>query len=558
MTTFFRAAWRYTRPYFLSRSGGVALALLATAIGFQLAVVAAEVARNQWRNDFFQSLQDRNWDEFVRQFWVYVVIAAGLIVSTVYQRYFVQSLTIRWRGWLTQHFVGRWLRGPTHYQMRLLAATADNPDQRIAEDTRKFAEHALSLFVGLIGAIVTLFSFVTVLWLISPPVTVTVIGEDRVIPGLLVWCALGYSIVGTYLAHLIGRILIPLRFQQDHREGDFRFGLVRIRDNAEEIATLKGEPVEREELATRFDRVVHNWYALIGREKRLGFFAEAYKHASLYFPYLVLAPLYFAGTLQFGLLMQAGSAFAIVRTSLSYFITAYQELAEWIAVTQRLSGLDRELDSVERLQGLSFAQASEGTRLDAAEVKVWDPSHARMLGTLEHLSLAPGDSHTLRSESGSGKTSIVRTLAGIWPFADGRISLGSAPMALPQRSYLPLGSLKKAVTYPLPAHTIDDGAVQAALHAVGLGRLADHLDDTKVADTLSGGERQRVGFARILIARPSLVILDEPTSALDVEAHSELLATLRSRLPECAIFRTSATSGNAVLQDRRRYAFAPP
>ncbi|MDH4981192.1 ABC transporter ATP-binding protein/permease [Hyphomicrobium sp. D-2] len=542
MKIFLRSVWGYTKPYFFSRAGLLPSLLLVVAITFQLIVVAAEVARNQWRNDFFESLQKRDWDEFVHQFWVYLVIAAVLIVGTVYQTYFIKSLSVRWRRWLTEHFVNRWLDDASHYRMKLLPVRGDNPDQRIADDTRKFAENALSLCVGLIGAVVTLASFITVLWLISPPVSVSFMGEQRVVPGLLVWCALIYSAIGTWVAHLIGRYLIPLNYQHDRLEGDFRFDLVRVRDSGEQIATLHGEQVEKDILAGRFARVVDNWFALIRREKLLGFFSEGFKHASLYFPYLVLAPFYFAETLQFGQLMQAGSAFSIVRVSLSYFVTAYQQLAEWVAVTQRLDGLDADLSAAQKLGTLPPFErepAADMPGLSAENLVAWNVDRDRELGTLPSLHMVPGEMHTLRSRSGSGKTSIVRALASLWPFTSGRLEISGRKLVLPQNAYMPPGTLKRALVYPLGEQEVDDTTAIAALAAVGLSSLADHLQDESVIARLSGGERQRIAFARALIFKPDVLVMDEPTSWLDQRAHDELFDVLKLHLPRAIVLSTS-------------------
>lgn len=540
MKTFLRSAWRYTKPYFFSRAHLLPLALLAVAIACQLIVVGAEVARNQWRNDFFEALQKRDWDAFVQQFWVYIAIAAVLIVATINQNYFIKSLSIRWRRWLTEHFTDRWLAGANHYLMTLLPTRGDNPDQRIADDTRKFAEHALTLFVGLIGAVVTLLSFIAVLWLISPPISVPVMGRQYVIPGILVWCALLYSAVGTWLTHLIGRYLIPLNYQHDRLEGDFRFDLVRVRDSGEQIATLGGEDVEKSILAGRFARIVDNWFALIRRERTLGFFSEGFKHVSLYFPYLVLAPMYFSGTLQFGLLMQAGSAFATVRSSFSYFVTAYQKLAEWIAVTQRLDGLDTDLGAAQQLAPLPACHADAGiAKIDAENLVAWNGNRDRKLGTLRALQMTSSQMNKLSAPSGSGKTSIVRALAGLWPFTSGRLEIDGRRLVLPQNAYMPPGSLKRALAYPLAERDVDDATANDALKAVGLGSLVSDLHSEGVTQRLSGGERQRIAFARALIYKPDVLIMDEPASWLDRHAHDELFAVLKQRLPGAIVLSTS-------------------
>ena len=549
MRAFARAAWGYTRPYFGSAGFGPVLLLFAV-VACQLGLVAAEVARNHWRNDFFQSLQDKDWAEFVRQFWVYLAIAAALILTSVYQQYFTQWLTMRWREWLTSRFLDRWLSRGAHYKMRFVEGASDNPDQRIAEDTEKFAASALSISVGLLGAIVTLFSFVAILWSISATVGITMGGETYVIPGLLVWAALLYSLAGTVLAHVIGRALIALNYERDKVEGSFRFGLARVRNNSEEIALLRGDEAERRELDGRFRDVLGNWFALIRRQKLLGFFADGFKHVSLYFPYLVLAPFYFSGEMQLGVLMQAGSAFATVRTSLSFFVTAYRELTEWVAVTRRLEGLDQTLDCARVLRKATaeMSRGSDGPVVSVRQLRVTDPTRTRVVGSLDELDLDRGGTASLRAKSGSGKTSVVRALAGLSPFANGdvRFAEGAKLIALPQRSYMPVGSLKEAIVYPLPAAEVADDIVAAALADVGLGRLVDRLHDRQVVDNLSGGERQRVSVARVLLSDADVVLLDEPTSALEADAHRRLIEAIRKRLPDAAVITTATSHSDEI------------
>ncbi|CFX24773.1 ABC transporter domain protein [Candidatus Filomicrobium marinum] len=537
-----RAGLRYASSYFLETWKLVPLILLAAVIACQLGVVAAQVAMNYWRNDFFQSLQDKNWTEFVRQFWVYILIAAALITATVYQKYFAQWLTIHWRDWLTQRFLDLWLANANFYRARLKPKSEDNPDQRIAEDTYKFVSHVISISVGLVGATVTLGSFVTILWIISQSVPVTLFGEERVIPGLLVWILVLYSAAGTLLAHMIGRRLIPLNFEQDRREGDFRFGLMRVRDNAEEIALLNGGAPERGELNSRFKMLAENWYALMARQKMLNFFTEAYKHSSLYIPYLLLAPLYFSGGIQFGAFMQAGSAFAQVRGALSFFVTAYEELSELIAVTQRLSRLENDLGTAQEIEPCIPSENREGDvpRLHIAQLRVLDPTERDTLGQLESLNLARGEEFKIAGPSGSGKTSLVKGIAGIWPYARGDVASNlERTLVLPQRAYMPLGTLKDAVSYPMTRDEVDDDIAQAALRDVGLAALVDNLHDKTIVERLSGGELQRLSVARALLYKPDLLILDEATSALEWTAQCQLGNLVRERLPDTIIIETS-------------------
>ena len=330
--------WRLAVPYFRSEDRMAGRLLLGAVVGIELTIVAITVLINQWNNRFYNALQDRNWDAFVSELMIFCGLAAAFIVLAVYQLYLNQWLQIRWRRWMTKHYLGDWLDGANHYRMQLLGDAADNPDQRLTEDIQMFVERTLNIGIGLLSAVVTLGSFVVILWGLSAAAPLYVFGSDWTFPGYLVWAALIYAVIGTALTHLIGWPLIQLNFNQQRFEADFRFNLVRVRENAEQIALLNGEPAETGRLLTRFGRVVDNFMLIMSRTKRLTFFTAAYQQISTVFPYVVVSPAYFAGTMQLGGLMQTASAFNSVQTSLSFFITVYRQLAEWRAVIQRLSG----------------------------------------------------------------------------------------------------------------------------------------------------------------------------------------------------------------------------
>ena len=332
--------WRLSVPYFRSEDRLAGCILLAAVIAIELSLVAAQVILNQWYNRFYNTLQDRNWDAFVSAILFFCVLASIYTVLVVYQTYLNQWLQIRWRRWMTQNYLSQWLNAANHYRMQLLGDAADNPDQRIADDLQMFVQYTLTITIGLLNSVVTLCSFIVILWTLSAHAPLHLFGSSFDIPGYLVWAALIYAVFGTVLTHLIGWRLIPLNFMQQRFEADFRFNLVRTRENSEQIAALDGEAAERESHLGRFRRVVDNWLALMQRQKQLMFFTQSYSQASVIFPYIVVSPAYFAGAMQLGGLMQTASAFNSVQNALSYFITAYRQIAEWRAIIARLSGFE--------------------------------------------------------------------------------------------------------------------------------------------------------------------------------------------------------------------------
>ncbi|MFT4119817.1 ABC transporter ATP-binding protein/permease [Bradyrhizobium sp.] len=529
---------RIATPYFRSDERWAAIGLSVCIVAAQLALVGAAVAENYWRNAFFQTLQDKDWNGFLTQFGVFSVIGIVFVLATVYQRYLIQWLTIRWRRWLTTRYVGEWLDGPVHYRAALAGGPVDNPDQRIADDIRQFIDGVIALTVGLIGAVARVFSFVAVLWTLSNLVPLRIFGGSYVIPGYLVWAALIYAGLGTIVTHLIGRHLIAIDFERERREADFRFALVRVRENSEAVAMMRGEASERGDLLGRFSDIARNWYRLMRWEQFVSLFAESYKYYSRYFPYFALSPLFFGGPMQLGAFMQAGSAFNSVHQAFSYFIGSYVRIAELAATVQRLSQFERAMAAAASKGDAASASIDKALEVDDIEVR--DPS-GRKIVSLAHLGLASGESALLIGRSGIGKTSLLRAMGGIWPYVTGKVARPAERiMALPQRPYVPLGSLRRAVSYPAPIGAFDDERLREALGAVGLGYLAACLDDVEAWDRrLSEGEKQRLSMARVLLARPDLILLDEATSGLEQAAERDLHRELRNRLPHAAILAAS-------------------
>jgi vitamin B12/bleomycin/antimicrobial peptide transport system ATP-binding/permease protein len=532
--------WRIASPYFRSEDKWAGRGLLASVIVIELAVVFLNVLFNRWNNVFYNALQERNQPVFTYQIGYFCVLATFWIGLKVYQLYLNQWLQIRWRRWMTARYLGDWLHDANHYRMQLLGDAADNPDQRIADDTQRFVEQTLSLGIGLLSAVVTLASFIAILWGLSNEAPLHLFGRDIALPGYLVWGALAYALVGTLLTYFIGRPLVGLNFDQQRYEADFRFNLVRTRENAEQIALLRGEPVERMRLLSRFGLVVGNWFGIMSRTKKLTGFTAAYSQAAVIFPYVLIAPAYFAEKIQLGGMMQTASAFSSVQDSLSFFITSYRTLAEWQSVVARLSGFETAIENSARLttsENIIHVTSDNDKAIDFSKLEVNLPD-GKPLVSSDRFSLHGNERALLTGPSGAGKSTLFRAIAGIWPFGSGSIAVPAegALMMLPQRPYFPVGSLKAAIVYPAEAAAFDGDRVKEVLAQVGLPNLAARLEEEAHWNRmLSLGEQQRLGLARALLHAPKYLFLDEATASLDEPSEAALYKLLAEKLPDTTI-----------------------
>jgi len=564
LANFRNSAREFTRisaPYFRSEDRWAGRVLLVTVIGLQLFQVWLNVRFNAWYKTFYDALQNKDWDTFIWQLGVFSVLAAFFIVSAVYQLYLQQWLQIRWRRWLTNRYLGRWLGDGIHYRMRLKGDSADNPDQRIADDIKQFINSTLDIGIALLGSIVTLISFVVILWNLSASTPLMIGSQSFNIPGYLVWAALIYAIIGTWVTHLVGKPLIKLNFDQQRYEADFRFSLVRLRENAEEVTLLAGEPAEKERLLDRFGRVVSNWYGIMQRTKRLTFLTAGYSQVAIIFPFIVVSPLYFAGSMMLGGLMQIASAFGQVQGALSFFVKAYSDIADWKAVLNRLAGFDASMDWAKGLDTDSprVVHVSDGGAAMLADDLTVSLPNGQAIVRAIGLKIGPAERVLVTGPSGSGKTSLLRALGGVWPFGVGTVRLpqGVKLLVLPQRPYLPLGTLRGALVYPGPNDAFTPTEINDVLRATGLDALQGSLDETAYwADRLSVGEQQRLSIARALLQKPDWLFLDEATAALDEPAEAMLYRLLLERLPDAAIVSIGHRS-SLVMFHKRFLALRP-
>lgn len=529
--SFLRDAWHLAWPYWRSEEKWSATGRLAAVVALNLFSVWLSVRLNTWNRDFYNALQQYNWSEFWFQFLIFCVIAVAWIIVAVYQLYLRQGLHIKWRRWLTHRYLDVWLDHQAYYRMQIDPSTTDNPDQRIQEDLDRYTSYALSLSLGLLNSLVTLVSFLFILWTLSGVLSIPLPGGGQFdVPGYMVYVAFLYAAGGTWLTYRIGYPLVRLMFDQQRLEADFRFSMARLRENAESVAFYGGESREHGNFLTRFGRVVDNWWDIIRRRKKLTWFTTGYAQVAIVFPYVVAAPRFFSKQIELGGLMQIASAFGQVQDSLSFIVSSYTDIAEFQAVVQRLAGFRSRMDAIaagrEAEQPIAISRGGAGVEVKGLTLDL--PSGQPLRQDIA-LAARPDRSLLVTGPSGTGKSTLLRAIAGLWPFGRGDIRVGGGrALFLPQRPYLPLGTLADALAYPAAAAEGSRAEMIAALQAVGLGHLAEHLDEeANWAQRLSIGEQQRIGFARVLLARPEIVFLDEATSALDEAAEADLYLMLR-------------------------------
>ncbi len=578
-----RTAWALTRPYFASRRAYKSWLLVGAVVLFHVAGVSCEVLMSEWNRRFFNAAQEKNLEHFTRELMIFPVVLAGIIASSALGGFFGQLLRLKWRAWLTRQCLGLWMKDHAFYRIRWSSLPLDNPDQRISDGVTAFVDGTVSLATELLSSVLTLGSFATILWRLSGNGAIQIPWLGLVhIPGLLVWGALLYAGLGTIGIHRVGKPLVPLHFQHERREGDFRFALVNVRENSENVALYGGEKVERSALERRFHALLENAWNIIKRKLGLQIATSTYTNAGQIIPWLLAGQRYFAGALKFGDVTQAVSSFGHVRHALSMIVNNYVALASWRATVNRLAGFAlaaHETRSIAPSKAPDLPPPSqEGVRLTlVAGMSVMPPAISgasivrveggSMLRVTDLATLSPkgldigsptsfevdrGERVLLTGPTGSGKTTLLRALSGIWPFGSGTIELPKVrALFFSERTYLPLGSLRDAVCYPNPASDVAPDKVARALAQVGLARLAPSLDETADwSHDLCLGEQQRIAFARALLIRPGLLVLDEATSALDEPTEATLYGLIASELPEAVVLSAGHKSSLVSLHTR--------
>ncbi|MGO9017625.1 MAG: ABC transporter ATP-binding protein/permease [Syntrophobacteraceae bacterium] len=538
-TEFLKQFASLASPYWKSEDKWKATALLAVIVAMNLGMVYVQVLVNLWIKDFYNLLQSLDKTRFMAELLRFCILAAAYISQSVYMLYLSQMLQIRWRRWLTEEYLKDWLSRQAYYRMQFAQPQTDNPDQRISEDINSFIEVTLNLGTTLLSSVATLVSFLAILWQLSGTLSIPLGSLGTLyLPGYMVWAALIYSILGTWLTMRIGNPLILLNFNQQRFEADFRFSMMRIRENSESVALYRGERQERVHLRDRFRFVLENFWGIMRRQKRLSWLTNTYNQAAVVFPVLMAAPRFFAGQMHLGGLMQTVGAFAAVQGALSYLINSYTTIARWHAIIDRLVGFSRSLEELKTsklLEGVNRIHIPDNA-IRTESLSVFLPNGKALVDNLE-LDIEPGARLIVTGPSGCGKSTLMRALAGIWPFCKGTIFLPerSSIMFLPQKPYIPLGTLREGLCYPYPEGYGEED-LKEALFLCGLQGLIDAVDKTEDwSHALSLGEQQRLAFSRLILHKPDYIFLDEATASLDEDSEAALYGLLRRKLPHSAV-----------------------
>ena len=552
---FARNLWRLTRIYWVSpaaRKGGV---LLALAVALELSTVYGNVLLAGVQRRVFDAVQDKQMSAFLAAMGSFFGIVLVFVLVSAYRIYVRQWLEMHWRQSVTAHYLERWIGPQAYCQRELHLGEADNPDQRIAEDIRNYVASTLGLALSLLAAVATLYSFTGLLWNLSADWPLQFRGTPVRIPGLMMWIAVIYAFLAMGLTHLVGRPLVPINFNRMRVEADFRYGLVRFRDNVEAVALARGATFEQRGALGRFQYVIQNWWQLISAQRNLNLFTTMIGQANAVVPILIAAPAYFAGWLTLGSVAQTRVAYMQVSGALAWFVYAYQEIAQWRASVERLSTFADVVDAAQadltRAEGIQV-ESIEGTTLRLTNLCLTLPD-GRVLLEPANATVSAGERVAVLGPAGAGMTTLFRAIAGIWPFGTGRIEMPALARSLflPQRPYLPIGTLRDVVSYPAPADKFPDEKIREVLRLVELSRLEIHLDDTaQWEQQLSADEQQRLTIARLLLHEPDWIFLDDATAALDEAMEKQVYEILATRLPAATVM--SMTHRPAVAQYHAR------
>lgn len=550
--------WSLIKPYWVSDEKWIAWGLLALVVAINMTMVAVNAWFNTWQRVFFDSIQQYNYPVFKHSLLQFTAIAMAMILLGSYRTYFRQMLEFRWRQWLTTQYMHAWLSGRAYYRIER-DKLADNPDQRVSVDLQELASTTLALSLDFLSTSVTLLWFSHVLWQLAGPLSFTVFGTDVTIPGYMVWTALLYAVIGSYITHRVNHPLVSINYQQQRVEADFRFSLIRLRENADQIALYEGERTEEKALQGVFGHIRDNWRMIMRYTRRLNIVVVSYSQLAIVFPFIAAAPKYFAKAVSYGGYQQTIGAFGTVSNAFSWFISSYSTLAAWRAVTNRLKEFRRIMAQPQLLESTSRATEHGGIHMRMADTTVLRVQALRLLrpdgtplSTIGSFVIAPGSRVLVRGASGSGKSTLLRSLAGLWPFGSGTIEMpvNARVMFVPQKSYVPIGTLKGALCYPATADAFTAADCADVLRACRLGERVDQLN---VSDhwerVLSPGEQQRLAIARVLLQKPDFLFLDEATSALDLDTEAALYHVLTQRLAHAAIVSVAHRESVQAMHD---------
>jgi len=550
--SFLGKLWALSAPYFLSVEAPIAIALLAAVLAIVLGIVFVNYLLNGFYGEFQNMLQARDLtptpvtffgvhlftlNKFLYLIGYFTIIAIPAVALSVYSTYLQQMLQIRWRRWMTERFLGLWLENRAYYRLQIYDTGTENPEQRIEDDINAFTDTTLDIIVGIVRQTVTLFTFVGLLWVLSEPLAVNILGSQFSIPGMMVWIALLYAGLGTYISYRIGRRLVPINYEQQKLRASFRFEMSRLKENAEAVALYRGEVDEQRGLLDRFELIWTNWWKMMRAQKRLGWFTQFYGQAGGIFPMMVIAPAYFAKLIDFGAIARILDSFNQVSNALTWFMDSFLVLAEWKATVNRLIGFIEAVEHVKAQQPDITRTAQQPDRLEIQDLALALPDEQTLVEGLS-AKIEAGDRVLISGDSGSGKTTLFRALAGLWPFGKGHIQTPTEDrtLFLPQRPYLPNGTLRHAIRYPGGNSSIGDDAVCEVLDAVNLSRLKERLDEqANWSMKLSIGEQQRLAIARALLLKPDWLYLDEATSALDRKNEQRMYQLISERLPNATV-----------------------
>lgn len=509
---------------------------LAGIITLTIAAVYMTLLLNEWFNSFYSALQNYDSDAVYRGLLRFTGLAFAHIAFAVYSYYLQQRLALRWRKWMTKNYLAKWTGQQMYYRLEMFSqGTADNPDQRISEDINLFTARTLSFMSGLLRSATTIVCFIFVLWNLSEILSFSAAGQEFHIYGYLVWTALAYSVLGTWITHKVGHRLVSLNYLQQKLEADFRFSMVRLRETAESVAFYNGAAKEESFLSNRFMTLLRNTLFIIKKQKQLSWLTNSYAQIAIIFPFVVAVPRYLSQNISLGGLMQIANCFGKVQDAMSYFVDVYASLAEWQSCAERLLSFDKHIAAIEKEteeKSGSLVREETHDRLRLADVTISVPAMDENKRTREIISSASctiksGEHVILKGPSGSGKSTLLRTLAGFWPYVKGHISMPapSEMMFIPQKPYIPMGTSAEAASYPL--ETADEEILSPLLVECGLSHLMEKPDtEADWSHILSLGEQQKLAFVRVFLRKPKWVFLDEATSAMDEETEEKMYRLL--------------------------------